>query len=109
MLKKQISKVKDDINKLQLEKSKLEAQLEAFNKLTEPQQLAIELHDRFCRSNHTDACGWYYEMSDGMDKWDGSTHVRYLNQAENLIHESAYLNTDPKNFLALYDCLDNVY
>lgn len=54
--------------------------------------LAIFLHKKFCASNHTDACGWYYEahpenesMRDG-ETWEEGDHKRWYDKAVE-VHE----------------------
>jgi hypothetical protein len=43
--------------------------------LSVPQDLAIFLHNNFCLANHTDGCGWHYEIKDGVHIFkDGNTH-----------------------------------
>lgn len=56
----------------------LDAERAAFGAMTEDQQLAMSLHDAFCRWNHTDGCGWFYEVHKGIDDWDGHSHARWL-------------------------------
>jgi hypothetical protein len=53
----------------------------------EDQQLATELHNLQCHSNHTDGCGWFYEISKGKDDWEGRAHARFLKKAQTLIHD----------------------
>lgn len=51
--------------------------------LTPEQTLAIALHSVNCRSNHTDVCGWEYEIKNRTEhQWDNWTHAKYLKQAE---------------------------
>lgn len=50
-------------------------------------RMAILLHKCTCHSNHTDQCGWYYEIdTNGVHDWNGSTHKYYWNKACLLIH-----------------------
>lgn len=51
------------------------------------QKLAIELHSLRCHSNHTDQCGWGYEISEDGHDWSRSTHIRYYEDAERLAEE----------------------
>lgn len=57
----------------------------ASHESTPEQQLAIGLHSALCHSNHTDMCGWEYEIqgSDG-HQWDRHAHSSYLKKAEAL-------------------------
>ena len=64
-----------------------------FLKLASAQQLAIKLHDLTCKSNHTDGCGWYYEISKGSHNWTGHTHQRYLGEIlEDFENYKDYIN-----------------
>ena len=73
-----IQKLKDDLKKLEDER-------EAMVTMPANQRLAIELHGGTCTWNHTDGCGWFYEMRDGIHDWSGSTHKRYLNSANTIL------------------------
>lgn len=53
--------------------------------MTVTQKLAVYLHQKLCRWNHTDGCGWYYAISDGKHNWDEHTHNLYLNKASKLL------------------------
>ena len=49
-------------------------------------RLAVFLHDKFCRYNHTDGCGWDYEgADDDVDCWTGPAHTRWLAEAKDLM------------------------
>lgn len=74
---------------LQNQINELEAADAAFKAMGEIPQLAVALHDTQCRWNHTDGCGWYYEMHTNklgvkVHHWDGQTHDRYLKRAHKL-------------------------
>lgn len=79
----------DSINNLkqqivQLEKliAKKQEQEKLASHLT-PQQKAIatELHEIMCHSNHTDACGWYYDNGN----WSEYSRTRYIELAQKLL------------------------
>jgi hypothetical protein len=44
-------------------------------------ELAIALHKKMCRYNHTDGCGWEYEVRNNVHDWTGSSHRTWLDQA----------------------------
>ncbi|MCM1220658.1 MAG: hypothetical protein NC548_39835 [Lachnospiraceae bacterium] len=48
-------------------------------------QLAIWLHDHLCHSNHTDGCGWSYEIDGIRDKWENYVHKEYLEMAKRMM------------------------
>lgn len=41
---------------------------------SEDKEDAIKLHDTVCRFNHTDGCGWFYDIKDGVHNWSGFEH-----------------------------------
>ena len=43
--------------------------------------LAIAMHDKMCRHNHTDGCGWYYEIAKGKHDWTRHEHNHWLKAA----------------------------
>lgn len=64
-------------------------EIEAANERTRREgplyDLACTLHSKNCSSNHTDGCGWYYEMHRGVHDWTGHAHQRYLEQARDIL------------------------
>lgn len=67
----------DEIKRLSAEKNRLAA-------LSPEAKLAEALHDTTCRWNHTDQCGWFYEIHDSVVNWDGHSHSAYLTKARKL-------------------------
>ena len=63
----------------------LKEQKRQIAKLKDDQRLAIELHGILCHWNHTDGCGWEYEINDGIHQWDHASHAPYLEKARKLI------------------------
>jgi hypothetical protein len=63
----------------------LKAKREALIAERPETRLARELHSKLCAWNHTDGCGWFYEMKDGVDDWRGDAHSRYLTKASTFI------------------------
>ncbi len=45
--------------------------------------LAEALHKATCTWNHTDGCGWYYEVADSypVPTWEGWAHAEYFKKA----------------------------
>lgn len=70
-----IAELQKQINALKLEDAALKAMMGPEHKI------AVQLHDTLCHHNHSDGCGWFYEVSDGIHNWYGSTHERYLTKA----------------------------
>lgn len=54
--------------------------------LSEPQQIAINLHEALCHHNHTDGCSWMYFNDFKKDTWESDySHQKWLKRAEDLI------------------------
>lgn len=51
-------------------------------------QLAIALHGALCHHNHTDGCGWYYAIKDGLPTWEEYSQQEYLKRAHNLLNKT---------------------
>lgn len=76
-----MSKNATKIQELKKQIADLEAEDAAIKAMTPEQQLALTLHNKLCRWNHTDGCGWFYEMKNGIDDWNRSAHGEYLTKA----------------------------
>jgi hypothetical protein len=78
------------IKELETELVKLREQEAVFENMTDEQRIAITLHDMLCIYNHTDGCGWHYEIGhghrEGLHDWRGSAHAPYLTKAIKLTH-----------------------
>jgi len=74
------------VEELKAELAAAEAELAAVPISPSPAvaHLAITLHGTQCHLAHEDQCSWYYERSNDAEKWDGSSHKRYLEKAEKL-------------------------
>lgn len=73
----------DKIRKLEAELAE-ERKIEAeYNKLSNNEyKLAVLMHDRFCRLNHTDMCSWFYEFGENKEHiWTRSEHLKWYNSA----------------------------
>ena len=73
------------IQQAEKELAKLKAEKEQYDSMGQDQLLAIELHDTMCRHNHTDGCGWFYEISSGQHRWESREHTVWLQKATNLL------------------------
>lgn len=48
--------------------------------------LAVDLHRHLCHWDHTDGCGWEYEITGaGEHSWGGMSHERWLAKAKSLL------------------------
>jgi hypothetical protein len=85
MSKEQISK---EIQELEAKLVAAKQKLNNFNRLTTQQKIAIMLHDNTCHSNHTDVCGWCYEVNgEGNHDFNGGAHRYYLQKTENILED----------------------
>jgi len=62
-------------------------QIEATSKYGPECVLAVELHKMFCHWNHTDECGWFYEIATGphfaiIADWSLPSHKSWLGKAK---------------------------
>jgi len=82
-----INKMRQQLAQLEYDIQKAELAEEQFEQLAENKQLATVIHEKQCRWNHTDGCGWYYADS-GKDKdWEEYGHVKYLEIADRILAE----------------------
>lgn len=72
------------------ERQKIDRELKALEVPESIQELAVVLHDAYCRYNHTDGCGWFYEIRNGKTDWTGWAHDRWSGYAKeaNEVRES---------------------
>lgn len=80
-LNDELATARQKLADLEAEADKLKKQEET---LTPAQNVAVTLHERLCRGNHTDYCDWYYRDLTNPQTWTGeySTHKKYLEKAE---------------------------
>lgn len=67
---------------IQARKAQLEEARKELTANSPAKNLAILLHDKLCRWNHTDGCGWHYDVNKGIHNWNGHDHKEYLLKAE---------------------------
>ena len=70
--------------------------------------LAIVLHNSLCTSNHTDMCGWHYEIKNRRHDWSDGTHKDYLEYAKRLIKncEDANMNISVNDICVLVELIN---
>ena len=73
--------IEKNIKRLKQQIADEEAKLEALKGLNEVEVLAITLHDKLCKANHTDGCGWFYFMENGVPTWGEHSQQRFLHKA----------------------------
>lgn len=78
-----IQNLEAELVKLKGQQQQLEATIRAEKAalLSPEESIAVQLHDLCCQHNHTDGCGWFYEISNGIHDWGGQTHKRWLHTA----------------------------
>lgn len=76
------SEIDREIARLQEKREVLAKAEEAFKKMPLREQVAITLHSNLCFSDHTEACGWHYEIKANVHDWKGSTHSHWLKRAD---------------------------
>lgn len=84
----------DHIRSLEADIENAKAARDEFLANSPATQLAIALHDVLCKSNHTDMCGWFYEVVDGKDQWNRYAHKTYLDKAARVMTELPDFDTD---------------
>lgn len=78
-----IKKAKEFLANLERTKQKL---IDDEGKTQSPTgALAIALHSRMCRCNHTDDCPWFYEVENGLHNWNAREHAIYWDKAVRII------------------------
>ena len=80
-----VNKMDKAIETLEADLQKLRNEREAMINMPANRRLAIDLHARLCTWNHTDGCGWFYEIKDGIHDWGRASHKGYLNSANAII------------------------
>lgn len=50
-------------------------------------EIAVVLHDNFCKENHMDRCNWGYEYGWSGDVWENRVHKEWLEKARNFVED----------------------
>lgn len=91
----------DKIFQLKREIAELQKADSFFLAMTHEEKLADELHTMLCRHNHTDGCGWHYEIRGGNHDWNGSSHEPYLIKARSVMTFCKNYHLEPQNAINL--------
>jgi len=105
-----------DIFREETELAEMERQLKQRQKLlavakreldtsTPTHHLAIAMHERLCRWNHTDGCGWHYEIKNGIHNWDSSSHRFWLQKAHLVMRRVEMDPVTPSNIVEFFEKL----
>lgn len=83
-----INSLKNEIEEKKRELANLEENQRFLEKSGPEYVLAVRLHSKLCRWNHTDGCGWFYAVKDGKHDWSDSSHRNYLEKARKILRET---------------------
>lgn len=89
-MEQNITQLEKEIARLQTELDKAKDKKAKLSGLSEAELLAITMHDCMCHHNHTDGCGWYYGMHNGVPKWETFAQKEYLKRARIMLHHMDY-------------------
>ncbi len=82
---KTVAEIDREITRLQEKRDKAARDEAIFKALPLAQRVAIVMHGNLCHSDHTEHCGWHYEVNKGQHDFNGSTHRHWLGRAEKTI------------------------
>lgn len=88
-----MEQLKQEITEKQAQLERLEQEQRQIESSGPEYVLAVELHEKLCHWNHTDGCGWYYEIHNGIHDWTGSSHKRYLEKSIKMMAEGLDIDT----------------
>lgn len=75
--------IRENIARKQAELAAEQAALLEAEMVPEEVQFAEELHEKMCRWNHTDGCGWFW-----VNDWNDRVHQEWLGKAKALLEVS---------------------
>jgi len=96
MIRKRNAKQREYVN-LQTEIDDLDKSIQRFNEMPAAERLAVLLHGKLCRFNHSDGCGWEYEVVKGQHNWTGRDHKMWLSRAKNAVARIPAEGVNPEN------------
>ena len=102
-----IESLEQEIAERQEEIAKIQKQIEQAKKEKPEYRLARQLHGLACRWNHTDGCGWFYEINkDGEHDWNRHAHEKYLKKATRLLHTCKEQRIEVTEAIELYRIIE---
>lgn len=84
MVSEVIKNIEAEIDKQIKVVNELKLKLEKVKQESPEKLLAIQLHGMLCNYNHTDGCGWHYEIYNGVHDWTKGEHSRWLMKAQSM-------------------------
>lgn len=98
-----ISKLTSEIDELKRQAQEMrEAEKDPLKLLTE------KLHGVLCGLNHTDGCGWYYEIQKDVHNWGGYEHKHWLDKARKLQEICGANGIEPDKALEIFKMVKGV-
>lgn len=82
-----IKNLSNKILEKQQEITKLMQELNDLKSLPDEKKLATAMHQKFCHSNHSDGCSWFYDENDWRKE---DSHKIYLEKARKLLEVLNY-------------------
>lgn len=105
-MNKSSSEIDDQIKELIKQRDIALAAEQKLKTLSLSQRVAIIIHDNMCSHNHTDGCGWHYEIKNGIHDFSGSAHkhwevrgLRAMTRVVNAITRSGVNVTPSDDFI----------
>lgn len=99
-----IFREEEDLNRLEADLKKRRELLNRtkaeMHALSTTHHLAILLHDRLCKWNHTDGCSWHYFVKDGVHDWSEHSHAQYLRKANQVMQRLGKETVTEENIVA---------
>lgn len=96
----ELNKQKEELQKKI--KELLEKEKYIIESMSPNQQLAVTLHEKLCKSNHTVGCVWYYEISNGFHKWDDYSHQQWLKKADRMLETKVSID----DIISIIECIN---
>lgn len=85
MADKTVAELDREIAKLQQAREEAAKREELFKSLPLEQRVAIVMHGHLCNDNHTDGCGWFYEVKGHVHNFTMPTHSYWLIRAKDTL------------------------
>lgn len=105
-MNKSSAEINDQINELIEQRDLALVAEQKLKELAPSQRVAIIMHEHMCTHNHTDACGWHYEIKNGVHNFTSPTHkdweiraLRTMTRVVNAITRSGVNVTPTDDFI----------
>lgn len=105
---KSIAELEKEIAEKTAEIDRLKKAEEELDKLGVEYKMAIRLHECLCHHNHTDGCGWHYEIKNGIHDWNGREHQFWLFMTKNFYSRLAAENISEEIAFKVFSIFQNL-